>query len=221
MKYYSVQLWFLSPHHIGEYLASTDFAVIGESVWYWIWMFRFHIFGWVTMAIALFALTPLILKSPFRVVLVSGIGMLVVGTFTIAIGAAFYYNFGAWGVGKTAEMSVSEMQEFMNGLLYTNQYVTCFLRFGRIFSGAGLILLGLGFIKSKLIVSWLGWLTVVLGASAMGIILFIPEYYEVYKPIFHLKVVWLVLMGVVNAIVLVWAIKIRRQEVSMQLEMNN
>ena len=149
------------------------------------------------MAIALFALTPLILKSPFRVVLFSGIGMLVVGTFTIAIGAAFYDNFGAWGVGKTAEMSVSEVQEFMNGLLYTNQYVTCFLRFGRIFSGAGLILLGLGFVKSQLVGSWLGWLTAALGAAAVGIILFIPEYYEVYKPIFHVKVVWLVLMGVV------------------------
>jgi len=31
----------------------------------------------------------------------------------------------------------------------------------------------------------------------MGIILAIPEYYETYKPLFHVKVIWLLLMGIV------------------------
>jgi hypothetical protein len=31
----------------------------------------------------------------------------------------------------------------------------------------------------------------------MGIILSIPDNFEVYKPLFHVKVVWLIAMGVV------------------------
>ena len=189
--------WALSSHHVGEYLVASDFKEIGKDVWYWIWMYRIHIFGWVTMGIAMFALTSLIVKNPFRVVFLPGIGMVVVGTFTLAIAAAFYYNFGAWGVGKTAGKSPEEVQLFMDGILFTNQYVTCFLRFGRIFSGVGLILLGYGFYKSNMVPVWLSGFTVLLGLVAMCIILFIPVNFEIYKPVFHVKVLWLVTMGVV------------------------
>jgi hypothetical protein len=166
-------------------------------MWYWIWMFRIHIFGWVTMGIAIFALSAITAKSPHRILTLPGAGMIIAGTFTLAIASAFYYNFGAWGIGQTAGKSTAEIQEFMAGTLFTNQYVTCFLRFGRIFSGVGLVLLGAGFIKWNIVDRWLGWFTVLLGLTAMGVILAIPEYYEVYKPIFHIKAIWLAVMGVV------------------------
>ncbi|MFT4737478.1 MAG: hypothetical protein ACI8QD_000484 [Cyclobacteriaceae bacterium] len=189
--------WALSSHHVGEYLVATDFEAIGEDVWYWIWMYRLHIFGWVTMGIAMFALTSIIVKNPYRVVLLPGIGMVVVGTFTLAIAAAFYYNFGAWGVGKTAGQSAAEIEKFMEGVLYTNQYVTCFLRFGRIFSGVGLVLLGVGFYQSKMLPKWLSAFTLLLGVAAVALILSIPDNFELYKPLFHAKAIWLVAMGVV------------------------
>ncbi|MFT5437197.1 MAG: hypothetical protein ACI840_001850 [Ulvibacter sp.] len=189
--------WLLSPHHIGEYLAASDFPAINKNMWYWIWMFRIHIFGWVTMGIAIFALSAITAKSPHRILILPGAGMIIVGTFTLAIASAFYYNFGAWGIGQTAGKSTAEIQEFMAGTLFTNQYVTCFLRFGRIFSGVGLVLLGAGFIKWNIVNRWLGRFTVLLGLTAMGVILAIPEYYEVYKPIFHIKAIWLAVMGVV------------------------
>jgi hypothetical protein len=188
--------WALSPHNAGEYLVASDFENIGENVWHWIWMFRFHIFGWVTMAIALFALGSITLKKPYRILLIPGIGMLIVGTFVIAIAAAFYYNFGAWGVGMTAGKSPEEVQLFMDNILFTNQYVTCFTRFGRIFSGVGLVLLGFGLLKWKIMSQWLGWFTIVLGLAAMGIILGIPDYYDIYKPVFHVKSIWLAVMGI-------------------------
>ncbi|UAM96848.1 hypothetical protein K8354_10965 [Polaribacter litorisediminis] len=188
--------WVLSPHHIGEYIVASDFSKVGENVWYWIWMYRIHIFGWVTMGISMFALTSLLTGRPYRVVVLPGIGMVIVGTFTLAIANAFFYNFGAWGVGKTAGMSAEEMTVFMDSILSTNQYVTCFIRFGRIFSGVGLVLLGFAFIKWKIVSTWLGWFTVLLGFVAMGIILLIPDNYEIYKPIFHIKVLWLLAMGV-------------------------
>jgi len=189
--------WFLSSHHVGEYLVASDFDSIGESVWYWIWMFRFHIFGWVTMGIALFALWTVLFNSTHRIIVMPGIGMLVVGTFTLAIAAAFYYNFGAWGVGKTAGKSAEEVQTFMDGILFTNQYVTCFMRFGRIFSGVGMVLLGAGFLKGNVVNKGLSWFTILFGLAAVGIILAIPEYYETYKPLFHIKAIWLVVMGAV------------------------
>ncbi|MGK0252934.1 MAG: hypothetical protein ACI9OE_000390 [Mariniflexile sp.] len=188
--------WALSSHHVGEYFVASDFSAIGENVWYWIWMYRFHIFGWVTMAIAMFALVSITARKPYRVLILPGAGMVIVGTFTIAIAAAYYYNYGAWGVGQTAGKSAAEIQEFMDSILFTNQYVTCFVRFGRIFSGVGLVLLAYGFIKWKLVSLWLGWFTILLGFGAMGIILSIPDNFEIYKPIFHVKVLWLVAMGV-------------------------
>jgi hypothetical protein len=195
----SLLLWFgwaLSPHHIGEYIEASDFTKIGESVWFWIWMYRFHIFGWVTMGVSMFSLTTLLMGKPYRVVVFPGIGMVVVGTFTLAIANAFYYNFGAWGVGKTAGMSVVEVQEFVNDILFTNQYVTCFIRFGRIFSGVGFVLLGAAFLKWNLVSKWLGWFTFIFGFVAMGVILGIPDNFEVYRPLFHIKVIWLVSMGI-------------------------
>ena len=194
----AVLLWFgwaFSSHHIGEYIVASDFSKIGENVWYWIWMYRFHIFGWVTMGISMFSLLSIVSKKPYRVVTLPGIGMVIVGTFTLAIANAYYYNFGAWGVGKTASMSATELADFMNDILFTNQYVTCFIRFGRIFSGVGLVLLGYAFVKWKIVSSWLGWFTILLGLVAMGIILSIPDNFEIYKPVFHIKSIWLLAMG--------------------------
>lgn len=188
--------WVLSPHHVGEYLVASDFSAIDEKLWTWIWMYRIHIFGWVIMAIAMFALASVMLKKPYRVLIAPGAGMVVVGSITLAIASAFYYNFGAWGVGNTVGKSTAEIQAFMDSILYTNQYVTCFVRFGRIFSGVGLVLLGLGLVKWKIIDSWLGWFTVLLGLSAMVVIMGIPDNFEIYKPLFHVKAFWLALIGI-------------------------
>jgi hypothetical protein len=189
--------WFLSSHHIGEYIQDSDFSAVNEHLWYWIWMYRIHIFGWVIMAIALFALISNTINQESRILVLPGAGMLIAGTFTLAIAAAFYYNFGAWGIGMTAGKSTVEIQEFMENILPTNQYVTCFVRFGRVFSGMGLVLLGAGFIKWKMFSTWLGWFTVLLGFAAMAIVMGIPDNYEIYKPLFHIKSIWLALMGVI------------------------
>lgn len=187
--------WALSPHHIGEYIQASDFEAIGENVWTWIWMYRIHIFGWVTLGIALFALVSVTARRPFRVLILPGAGMIIIGTFTLAIANAYFYNFGAWGVGETADKSIAEIDAFMREILYTNQYVTCFIRFGRIFSGVGFVLLGAAFLKWHLVNKLLGAFTVLFGLVAMGIILAIPDNFEIYKPLFHVKVLWSIIMG--------------------------
>lgn len=196
----ALMLWggyMLSPHNVGEYLVASDFPAIGENLWTWIWIFRVHIFGWVAMIVAVIALATLLPKQPSRILVTPGVGMVVVGTFTLALASAFYYNYGAWGVGMTDGKSAEEVQAFMDSILYTNQYVTCFMRFGRIFSGVGLVLLGFGLLKGQTFNKWMGWFTVLLGLAAMAIILSIPEYFEYYHPMFHIKSLWLALMGVI------------------------
>lgn len=188
--------WFLSPHHVGEYLVESDFESINEQLWTWIWMYRVHIFGWVIMAISMFALASITFRKPYRVLIAPGAGMVVVGSITLAIASAFYYNFGAWGIGNTMGKSAAEIQQFMDNILYTNQYVTCFVRFGRVFSGVGLVLLGAGLVKWNIVQKWLGWFTVLLGLAAMGIVMGIPEHFEIYKPLFHVKAIWLAIMGI-------------------------
>ncbi len=187
--------WVIMPHHIGEYIVAEDFTAIGENIWFWIWMYRVHIFGWVTMGIAIFSFVSMTALKPHRVLIIPGAGMIIIGTFTLAIAAAFYYNFGAEGVGKTAGMSPAELTAYLDTILSTNQYVTCFIRFGRIFSGVGFMILGAALVKWKIVASWLGWSTILFGLVAMCVILFIPVNFEIYKPLFHIKALWLILMG--------------------------
>lgn len=188
--------WAFSPHHLGEYIVAEDFTHVGESVWYWIWMYRIHIFGWVTLSIALFSLVAITARRPYRVVILPGAGMFIIGSMTLAIAAAFYYNFGAWGVGQTMDKSAVEVQTFMDSILPTNQYVTCFNRFGRIFSGVGAVLLGFALIKWNIVHKAIGYLLLALGLGAVGLILSIPDNFELYKPFFHIKVIWMIAMGV-------------------------
>ena len=187
--------WFFSPHHLGEYIVASDFEAVNQNLWTWIWLYRMHIFGWVIMGIAMFALTSIATKKPYRVLIYPGTGMVIVGTFTLAIAAAFYYTFGAWGIGKTVGKSPEEVQGIMDGLQFINHYVTCFVRFGRVFSGVGLVILGAAFVKWNIVSKALGWLTIIMGIVTMGIIMGIPDHFEIYQPMFHVKVVWLVLMG--------------------------
>lgn len=64
-----------------------------------------------------------------------------------------------YGDEKTMGMSAIEIQEFMDNMIFTNHYVTCFFFFGPIFSGVGFLLLGLALIKWDIESGWLGWFT--------------------------------------------------------------
>ncbi|MBT8312833.1 MAG: hypothetical protein KJP26_00100, partial [Maribacter sp.] len=55
--------------------------------------------------------------------------------------------------------------------------------------------LGAAFVKWNMVNKGLGWLTIIMGFAAMAIIMGIPDNFEIYKPMFHVKVIWLVLMG--------------------------
>lgn len=187
--------WVLLPYHTGEYLKPSDFPAINENFWTWIWLYRLHIFGWVVMGGGIVGVAAITFKPPFRIMTISGSGILVVGTFVSALATAFYYSFGAWGIGMTMDKSPEEIQQFMDGILPVTHYITCLARFGKVFSGAGLVVLGAGLLKFKITDKWLGVFTVLLGLTAMGVVMLIHDNFEVYKPIFYVKVVWLIALG--------------------------
>lgn len=187
--------WLLLPHHLGEYLKVSDFEAVNQNLWYWIWMYRVHIFGWVIMAVGMSAFAIITNVKPYRIMLLPGATVVVAGAFTLALGVAFYYSYGAWGVGETLGKSPEEVDDFMNRLLSVNHYATCLVRFGRVFSGAGLLLFGFGLFKGKIMDSWVGIFTMLLGIAAMAVIMGIPDNFEIYKPLFYVKVAWLVVVG--------------------------
>jgi len=187
--------WLLLPHHHGEYLVAGDFEAIGENLWYWIWMYRIHIFGWVILGGTMIGFAFLMNEKPYRTMIMPGATIVVAGTFTMALALAFYYTYGAWGVGQTAGKSPSEIQVFMDSLTIFNHYATCLIRFGRVFSGAGFMLLGIGLFKWGLFDKWIGAFTALMGMVAMCIILLIPDNYTLYMPMFYVKIAWLALVG--------------------------
>ena len=188
--------WVLSSHHIGEYIMASDFEAVNKDFWYWIWMFRIHIFGWVIMALAILSFASLLNEKPYSVLIIPGAGVLVVGTFTLALAFAFYYSYGAWGIGQTEGKSPEEVDEFMKGVTVVNHYMTCLIRFGRVFSGVGFAVLGIALFKWRIMDRWVAIFTVVMGVAAMAVVMLIPDNFEIYKPLFHVKVIWMALMGV-------------------------
>lgn len=188
--------WALTSHQLEEYLVVSDFEEVNQSFWYWIWMFRIHIFGWVIMGISMIALAVLFRQSTHNVLILPGVGVVVVGSFVLALASAFYYSFGAYGVGQTLDKTPEEIQKFMEGISALNHYVTCLVRFGRVFSGVGLVLLGFGLLLGKHLNKFVSIYAILMGFAAMGIIMLIPDNYEIYKPLFHFKIVWLLATGV-------------------------
>ena len=122
-------------HHIGAFFVAADFAAVRENFYLWIWMYRIHIFGMVTSVVALISLASHLTQSPARVVAWPGCIVASAGIFVAALATAFYYHHGAWGALETQGKPVEEVEAFVAALSVDSEYVTCLVRFGRVFSG--------------------------------------------------------------------------------------
>ena len=90
-----------------------------------------------------------------------------------------------------------EIRGFVEALRMDTEYVTCLVRFGRVFSGLGLLVLGFGLIKWKLLPVWNGSVAIAIGLAAMALTMLLPEHMSLYLPVFHLKSLWLLATGAV------------------------
>lgn len=189
--------WLLLPVRIGTYFQPDDFAHVAERFHVWIWMYRLHLFGMVISAIALVALASLVTAPEGRVLIWPGAAIATAGLIVGAVGAAFYYHHGAWGALELRGKSADDAARFVEALRVDTEYVTCLVRFGRVFSGLGFVLVGSGLIKGRMLPAWLGGCTIALGAAGMGVTMLLPDRMELYLPVFHAGAAWLAGMGVV------------------------
>jgi hypothetical protein len=125
-----------------------------------------------------------------------GVGVATAGTFVAALAAAFYYHHGAWGALHTHGKSVEEIRAFVAALQVDTEYVTCLVRFGRVFSGLGLLILGWSIFKWAFVARVLGAVAAIMGLAAMAITMLMPDRLSLYMPVFHLWPLWLVGAGI-------------------------
>ena len=187
--------WTLLPVKLGAFLKVEDFSNVHSRLLTWILLFRIHLFGFVVTAMALIALASLLSKSWTRILLWPAVGVCGAGLIVMALAAAFYYHFGAWGAVDMAGKSRDQIQAFVDSLQVTTEYVTCLMRFGRVFFGFGQIVLAIGLWLGGGLPPWIAIAAAVLGFAAIAVTMARPDNLEYYAPVFHLNTVWLLATG--------------------------
>lgn len=188
--------WVLLPVHIGTFFNRGDFARVFACFRRWIWLFRLHLFGHVVTAMALVALATLLAGSGARIVVWPGVAVAAAGLIVSALAAAFYYHFGAWGTLGMAGKTEQDAQDLVASLRVSTEYVTCLVRFGRVFFGLGQAVLAAGLLLGGGLPGWVGIGALILGISAMAITMGFPDNLEYHYPVFHLTALWLLGTGI-------------------------
>ena len=188
--------WFLLPVRPGTFFVPDDFGRIHEQFHFWIWMYRLHLFGMIVAVIALVALTALVADSPSRVLVWPGAAVASCGMVVGALAAAFYYHHRAWGSLQLAGKAPEQAQAFVDALRVDTEYVTCLVRFGRVFGGLGLVVLAWGVLRFRLLPTWSGRAAGMIGLSAMVLTMGLPDELSFYLPIFHALTLWMLWTGV-------------------------
>ena len=189
--------WTLLPVRLGPFFEPRDFERVYARLHFWIWMYRLHLFGHLVTVMAFVAFATLVAGSPSRIVVWPAVAVLGAGLIVAALAAAFYYHFGAWGASDMNGQPADKIQSFLNSLRIGTEYVTCLVRFGRVFFGLGQLVLAIGLFYGALLPLWLIGGAAVLGGAAMAVTMAFPDNLEYYGPLFHLNAAWLVGIGVV------------------------
>ena len=191
--------WILLPAKIGAYFVPADFARVGTNRRLWIWLYRLHLFGYVVALMAFIALATVMAGSAGRIIVWPAVGVLGAGLIMTAVAGAFYYHFGAWGSIDMDGKDDAAIHDFVSSLRVSTEYVTCVVRFGRVFLGVGQIVLMVGLLLSGTTM-WPMWVVgagLVLGVVGVALTMGLPDDLSLYRPVFHLNALWLAAMGVV------------------------
>ena len=111
------------------------------------------------------------------------------GMIVGAVGSAFYYHLGVWGALETRKIP-NAAQELVESLHLPTHYVTCLVRFGRVFCGLGLTVLAMGLLRGEVLPWWVGGGAAGLGVAAMALTMLWPDNWALHTPVFHLQALW-------------------------------
>lgn len=190
--------WKLLPVKIGDYFVPSDFSAVREHRYLWIWLYRLYLFGYIAAVMAFIAFAMLITEPTARILVWPAVAVLNIGFILTALAAAFYYHFGAWGSIDMENKSNEVIKEFVASLRVSTEYITCLIRFGRVFMGVGQVVLVLG-LYQLLEGTWPIWLLGLgglLGVSSVALTVGLPDNLSLYKPVFHLNVMWYAALGI-------------------------
>jgi hypothetical protein len=196
----ALMLWFgwtLLPVRLGPFFESKDFGEVYSRLRLWIWLYRIHMFGYLVTVMAFAALAAIVVGSDSRILVWPAVAVLTAGLIVAALAAAFYYHFGAWGAISMKGQSGSRIQSFVDSLHVGTEYITCLVRFGRVFFGLGQVMLAIGLFQGEILPLWLIGGAGILGLAAMVVTMAFPDNLEYYWPLFHLNAVWLAGIGIV------------------------
>ncbi len=188
--------WVLLPAHIGAFFETDDFSAVYHHLRLWIWMYRIHIFGFLVAVMAFVALGAALADAPARIVVWPGIAVAATGLIVSALATAFYYHHGAWGAIQMAGQSAEKLRSHVDSLRIETEYITCLVRFGRVFYGLGLVVSGVGLLKWKVLPPVIGAGAMLLGLVAIFLTMAFPDNLEWYAPVFHLNSLWLLATGI-------------------------
>ena len=186
-------------HRIGMFVEADDFARIRKRFRRWIWTFRVHLFGHVTCAMG-FAAIAVIVGDPenenARAAIAAGSFVAATGLIVSALAAAYYYHFGAWGAVEMEGKPVAEVDDYVRSLRPGTEYITCLVRFGRVFFGLGQTVLGAGLLFTAGPPAWFAIPWIVLGVAAMALTMAFPDNLDLGIPLFHANALWMLATGV-------------------------
>lgn len=189
--------WILLPVKIGKFFVQTDFAGVLACRRRWIWLYRIYLFGYVAAVMAFVALASLVADPAARIMVWSAVAVLASGLVMTALAYAFYYHFGAWGASEMKGKSEEDVRTYIASLRVSTEYITCWIRFGRIFIGVGQIMFVLGLFLYP--GPWPLWLIIsggLLGVAGIALTLEWPDELDYYKPLFYLDVLWVSILGI-------------------------
>ena len=189
--------WILLPVKIGKFFKKTDFSDVLACRRKWIWLYRIYLFGYVAAVMAFIALATLVTQAAARIIVWPAVTVLAAGLVMTALAYAFYYHFGAWGASEMEGKTSEDVQKYIASLRVSTEYMTCWIRFGRIFIGVGQVVFAIGLMLQA--GPWPMWLLVsggILGVAGIALTLEWPDNLDYYKPLFYLDVLWLALLGV-------------------------
>lgn len=187
----------LQPVHIGPFFEPAIFGRIRARFRRWIWLYRAHLFGHVVTVMALVALATAASAPAERALVWPAVAVLGAGSITAALAAAFYYHFGAWGALDLEGKPTADAEELVDSLRVGTEYVTCLVRFGRVFFGLGQVALAAGLLIGGLLPVWVAVAAAGLGGAAMAVTMAFPDELHYYRPLFHLNAAWLLAIGLV------------------------
>lgn len=189
--------WTLLPFKLGPFFDPGDFERVRSRLRLWIWMYRVNLFGYLVTLMAFVAFATLLAGSEYRIILWPAVATIGAGLLVSVLAAAFYYHFGAWGAVDLDGKPPEAADKYVDDLTVSTEYVTCFVRFGRVFFGFGQLILAVGLFLGGILPLWLIASGAVLGIAAMAVTMAVGENLKIFQPLFHLNAAWLAAFGIV------------------------